>query len=452
MVFSDLVEFGDWFAERRRAQKFDVTRIPLDDLDGWHADPETGDLGHHTGRFFTVEGLDVTSSGREVDAWQQPIINQAEQGVLGILVREFDGVPHCLLQAKMEPGNVNGLQLSPTVQATRSNFTGAHGGRPVDYLEHFLAPRTGRLIYDALQSEQASWFLSKRNRNMIVQVGAEPPLLDDFCWLSFDQISALMREPNLINMDTRSVLAGAVGPSLRGADPDPATFRGAVARSQSAETGARHTTEEVLSWFTEAKNRCTLRRRRIPLSQVSGWSRRDGILTHEHGQHFDVIGVAVQASSREVTSWHQPMFEPRSRGVIAFLVRRIGGLLHVLVQARVETGALDGVEIAPTVQCQPDSYRLMPGRAPMFLDAVLGAPPERVRFDGLLSEEGGRFHQAQNRYLVVEAGDDVPLDPPPTFAWITLRQLTEFVRYGNLLNVEARCLLTIFGFYQEDAP
>lgn len=450
MLFSEIADFHSWFAERCRAQKYQITRIPLDDLDGWRTDPVTGDLSHHSGRFFSVEGLDVTRSGRETDAWQQPIINQPEQGVLGILVREFDGIPHCLLQVKMEPGNVNGFQLSPTVQATRSNFTGVHGGRPVPYLDNFMAPRTGRLISDVLQSEQASWFLAKRNRNMIVQIDADVPVLDDFCWLSFEQIGALMCEPNLINMDTRTVLAGAAGRSLHGADPAEDSFRGALARSQSADGVALHTTEELLSWFTEAKGRCTLTRRRIPLAEAAGWSRRDGVLTHDRGQHFDVIGVEVQASSREVTGWHQPMFAPRSQGLIAFLTRRIGGVLHLLVQARIETGALDGVEMAPTVQCQPDNYRHVPDRVPLFLDAVLDAPPERIRFDSVHSEEGGRFYHAQSRYLVVEADDDVPLTPPDNYAWVTLRQLTEFVRFGNLLNVEARCLLTVFGFYQKD--
>ena len=32
------------------------------------------------------------------------------------------------MQAKVEPGNINSIQLSPTLQATRSNYTKAHGG------------------------------------------------------------------------------------------------------------------------------------------------------------------------------------------------------------------------------------------------------------------------------------------------------------------------------------
>ncbi|MEV7279146.1 NDP-hexose 2,3-dehydratase family protein [Streptomyces sp. NPDC093111] len=450
-MFSEIAEFHAWYRERCRAQDYRTSKIPIDEIDGWLTDPDSGNLVHRTGRFFTVEGLDVTRSGRAVESWQQPILVQPERGVLGILVREFDGVPHCLLQVKMEPGNVNGLQMSPTVQATRSNFTGVHGGKPVPYLEYFTAPRRGRILSDVLQSEQASWFLAKRNRNMIVQVDEDVPVLDDFCWLSFEQIDELLREPNLVNMDTRTVLAGAASQRFRPTDLTADTFRGAMARSWSPGEGALHATVELLSWFTEAKSRCTLTRERMPLAKLSGWSRVDGELVHDRGQHFAVVGVDVRASHREVTGWQQPMFQPRSQGVIGFLTRRIDGVLHLLMQARTETGALDSVEMAPTVQCQPDNYRLLPDdRRPLFLDELLGAPPERVRFDCVHSEEGGRFYHAENRYLLVEVADTFPMEVPQDFAWVTLRQLTEFVRYGNHLNVEARSLLTFFGFYKED--
>ncbi|PWV57377.1 NDP-hexose 2,3-dehydratase family protein [Nocardiopsis sp. L17-MgMaSL7] len=448
-MFTDLNQFHTWFAHRAQEQHHHVTRVPLQDLHGWTTHPETGDLHHHTGGFFTIQGLDLTRSGRGVEAWQQPIMVQPEQGVLGILVKEFNGVPHCLLQAKMEPGNVNGLQLSPTVQATQSNIAKIHGGRSVPYLQYFTAPRKGLVLSDVLQSEQASWFLAKRNRNMIVRVDEHVPILDEFCWLSFPQISALLRLPNLMNMDTRTVLAGAAGISLSDGDTTEDTFRGALTRSRRAEESL-HSMVEVLSWFTEAKGRCTLTRHTIPLNKVSGWSHRDGAIKHDLDLHFSVIGVAVQSNSREVTGWHQPMFEPRGQGIIAFLVKNIRGVLHLLVQARIETGALDGVEMAPTVQCQPENYKWLPeARRPLFLDEVLAAPEDRVRFDSVHSEEGGRFYHARNRYLMVEVEDDFDLDVPQDYTWVTLRQLTELVRYGNHLNVEARSLLTFFGFYEE---
>ena len=82
-----------------------------------------------TGKFFSVLGLDVLHrSGLEELAWDQPVIEQPEIGILGILAKRIGGVLHFCLQAKEEPGNIGGIQLSPTVQATFSNYTRAPRG------------------------------------------------------------------------------------------------------------------------------------------------------------------------------------------------------------------------------------------------------------------------------------------------------------------------------------
>ena len=41
---------------------------------------------------------------------------------------------------QMEPGNINKVQLSPTVQATKSNYTRVHGGKAIKYLNFFKNP------------------------------------------------------------------------------------------------------------------------------------------------------------------------------------------------------------------------------------------------------------------------------------------------------------------------
>ena len=151
--------------------------------------------------------------------FEQPIVNQPEIGVLGILAKRFDGVLHFLLQAKMEPGNIDLVQLSPTVQATRSNYTRVHGGKRPRYLDFFLQRGVNRVLVDQLQSEQGLFFLRKRNRNIIVETREDVPLHDDFHWLTLGQIKRLMQEPHTVNMDTRTVIAAVplVGGRGRGA-------------------------------------------------------------------------------------------------------------------------------------------------------------------------------------------------------------------------------------------
>ncbi|WP_238014824.1 NDP-hexose 2,3-dehydratase family protein [Dactylosporangium sp. AC04546] len=439
-MFASLPEFHEWFAGRSRVHRYRVERVPLAALDQWYRAPETGNLGHRSGKFYTVEGLRVRTDHREVGEWSQPIIVQPEIGILGILVKRFQGVPHCLMQAKMEPGNVNLIQVSPTVQATRSNYTRVHHGAAVPYLEHFRAPRRGRVIFDALQSEQGSWFLNKRNRNLIVEVDEDVEPHEDYCWLTVAQLRSLLTEPNLVNMDSRTVLSGM--PFLSKAQRAGATGYGRMP-ARERDAGALHTTEQALSWFCEAKSAYQLDRRRIALDDVKNWLNADDEIAHERGLYFSVIGVDVQASNREVSHWSQPMLAPRGRGVVAFLGRWLGDVFHVLVQARTEAGTADVVEMSPTVNCAPENYRLLPReRWPRYLDAVLSARPSSLLVDVVHSEEGGRFFHAENRYVVVDVGDSVPLRVPDDYLWMSVPQLTGFVRYGSHVSVGARSLLT----------
>jgi dTDP-4-dehydro-6-deoxy-alpha-D-glucopyranose 2,3-dehydratase len=415
-------DIGEWLDGRRAASSFAVDRIPFGELEGWSFEADTGNMVHRSGRFFTVEGLHVDVGEGPSTEWWQPIICQPEIGILGILAKEFDGVLHFLMQAKMEPGNTNLLQLSPTVQATHSNYTKVHRGATVRYLDHFTRPERSHVLSDVLQSEHGSWFYRKRNRNIVVEVTGDVPPHEDFCWLTLGQIAELLRRDNVVNMDARSVLAGLPG------DDSPR---------------ALHADTDLASWIASARSTNTVRARRVPLDSVPGWVRGPSSIDHDQGRYFRVVAVSVHADSREIAHWTQPLIEPRGRGIVAFLTRDIEGVPHVLARARLEGGFFDTVELGPTVQCTPGNYAHLPGeRRPAFLDLVAAPDPSRIRYSALHSEEGGRFLNAVSRYLVVEAGQDqVPLDPPPGFRWVSTAQLAALARHSHYVNVQARTLL-----------
>jgi oxidase EvaA len=423
--------FAAWFEERREHQRQQVYRIALDELGGWVFESGTGDLRHASGRFFTIHGLHVRTDSGPVREWSQPIIDQPEIGILGILVKDFDGVPHFLMQAKTEPGNWNDLQLSPTVQATRSNYRQVHGGRSVPYVDRFRSPPPGRVLADVLQSEQGSWFHHKRNRNMIVEVTDDIEIGEGFCWLTLRQIQHLLTVDNLVNMDSRTVLS-----CLPDADADP----------DAAAADSRHPMPEIMSWITENQARHEVVTERVPLAEVAGWHRSRYEIAHDDGLFFSVVAVDVQATGREVTRWSQPLLQPQGVGVVAFLARRFDGVPHVLMNARVEPGYLDVVELAPTVQCVPENYRWLPGYRPPLLDRVLRAAPQQVRFDAVLSEEGGRFMHALNRYLVVEDDDldpdrNLPAEVRDDYRWLTMAQLRLLLGHSHYVNVQARTMV-----------
>lgn len=414
-----------WLREQAEADTSRTEIIPFDGLRGWDFAPGSGNLVHESGRFFAVEGLRVRAPNAAVPEWEQPILNQPEIGILGVLAREVDGVPHFLMQAKTEPGNAHGVQLSPTVQATRSNYLRVHRGRAVPYLEYFRRPERHRVLADVRQSEQGARFLGKRNRNMIVAVGPDEdvPVRPGFCWFTLGQLHALLAEEDVLNMDTRSVLA-----CLPPQRPGPAEF-------------SVHPTADVLSWLTGLRTERQVVCERIPLRGTANWHRSADSIAHDSGGFFSVVAVDVHAGGREVAAWTQPMMRPHSRGVAAFLLGYADAVPHVLVQARSEPGFTDVVELAPTVQCAPRDYARLPAAAtPPFLPEVLAAPPARIRFDTVLSEEGGRFYHALNRYLIVETELGASRELPG-YRWLAVPQLLDLIRHSHYLNVEARTLL-----------
>jgi dTDP-4-dehydro-6-deoxy-alpha-D-glucopyranose 2,3-dehydratase len=439
-------DFHRWFAARRRPDRWQITRIDFAGLSDWEFDRDTGNLRHRSGRFFSVEGLVVETNYGPVSQWAQPIISQPEIGILGILVKRIGGVLHCLMQAKMEPGNFPELQLSPTVQATRSNYTRVHKGSSIPYLEFFAGPRRGRVLVDVLQSEQGQWFHQKRNRNMVVEITEDIPLLDDFCWLTLGQLRKLLTNDDLLNMCTRTVLScmSFTGPGLASTDGGTGhlSFAKAVAATLSGLGESVHSTFDVLSWLTEAKTRYSLAARRVPLATISGWHRTDHEIARADGRFFKVNAVSVQARTREVRRWTQPMLEPVGQGIVGFLAKRVSGAVHVLVQARLEPGYLDAIEIGATVHYLPGAQ--LSGGAeerPRFLDEILSAAPGQVRFDAIQSEEGGRFYHARNRYMIVEAAPDFGVTVPDDYCWVSVHQLAGLLAHSRYLNVEARTLV-----------
>ncbi len=443
--------------QRRNAEVFvQLDRIPFAEMRSWSLDSEKTRLSHNSGMFFAIEGINVQTNQGAVADWDQPIINQPEIGFLGIITKEIDGVLYFLLQAKIEPGNVNNVQLSPTLQATKSNYTKVHKGKSPAYLEYFTdrAPTT-QILLDQLQSEQGARFLKKRNRNIIIQVEENLPVHEDFCWVTLRQIKELMRLDNVVNMDTRTVISGI---SYGGYSAEILSFlelmQGDVQSvgmqllySELNAEQALFSEQDIIHWFTELKTRYDLNIRSLPLHATRDWIIEDDAIRHREGKYFSVIGMRVQISSREVTSWDQPLVAPAQEGICAFVVKKINGILHFLVQAKVESGNFDILEMAPTVQCITGSYQNEHSRQNLpYLDFVLTAPKETFLYDTLQSEEGGRFYREQNRNSILLVGDDFPVETPPNYIWMTLHQLKTFIRFNNYLNIQARSLVAAVAF------
>ena len=455
---TDINKILEWITERRNSINVNIDLIPFSRLEKWKFDALTGNLCHESGRFFSIEGLEVKTNWRKLETWTQPIINQPEIGLLGILAKKINGVLHFLMQTKIEPGNINYVQISPTLQATKSNYTKVHKGKTPLYLEYFIGEKKVNVLLDQLQSEQGARFLKKRNRNIIVEVEGDIPLYDDFCWLTLGQIKSLMCYDNLVNMDTRTVLSGITFGTLDNVsidflsafmykDSDQNNQKMQMLKSALTEENSLEPIEHIISWITKLKSKYELELRSLPLNQIKDWIVTDDEIYHYQKKYFSVIAADIHISNREVVSWSQPLVKSAQEGIIAFLVKKINGVFHFLVQAKVEAGNFDIIELAPTVQCLTGNY--MKGQNEYdvpFISEVLEAPEQNILYKAYQSEEGGRFYKEQNLNMIIEADEGFKAKIPDNFCWMTLNQLLTFIQFNNYLNIQARSLISAIIF------
>ena len=202
----------DWFNKKREESDMIVEEIGINDLDKWNIDKNSGNITHDSGGFFEVIGVKVSNTfDREVGkkGWTQPMIGKNPGGILGILMKRINGVPHYLLQAKAEPGNIGKLQLSPTLQATTSNLLKAHGGIRPKFSEYFDEPKNVKIIYAKWQSEDGGRFHLKSNYNMIVEVDVDEEfnIPDSFIWVTLYQIKQLLKIENFVGPHIRGIIS-----------------------------------------------------------------------------------------------------------------------------------------------------------------------------------------------------------------------------------------------------
>ena len=202
----------DWFNKKREESDMIVEEVGINDLDKWNIDKNSGNITHDSGGFFEVIGVKVSNTfDREVGkkGWTQPMIGKNPGGILGILMKRINGIPHYLLQAKAEPGNIGKLQLSPTLQATTSNLLKAHGGIRPKFSEYFDEPKNVKIIYAKWQSEDGGRFHLKSNYNMIVEVDIDEEfnIPDSFIWVTLYQIKQLLKIENFVGPHIRGIIS-----------------------------------------------------------------------------------------------------------------------------------------------------------------------------------------------------------------------------------------------------
>lgn len=401
-----------------------VEEIPFAGLEGWIFDDNSGNLYHETGKYFSVEGMIVKTNYNKINEWMQPIINQPEVGILGLLTKVVNNKRYFLIQYKFEPGNVNIFQLSPTVQATESNFLLVHSGKKTKYLGYFLNNTSNIILYDHLQSEQGGRFYRKRNRNMVVEIDEDIDIDNDiFNWFSTDDLIKLFQIDNLINMDLRSVLC-------------------CIVKRKPVEESYK-TNDEIINWVSKLKYNNKLDIEIIYLKDIKDWIKTEFEIKHTENKYFSVNAVKVDTKCREVNHWCQPMIKDHRLGFVGFIICYINETLHFLVQGKCEAGSFDKLLLGPTVQCS-GYLQTLEHNQPEYLELFTNSSRDKIKYDVVQSEEGGRFYQIQDRHMIIEIDNHDDIEILDNYYWFSYNQLLDFIKH-SYFNVEARSLFTCYN-------
>lgn len=450
-VFS-LMDLLYEITHKKTHDDFQVKKISFNQLEKWHFDAG-GNLCHDSGKFFSIRGIKC-NLGNSKKNNQQIIVNQPEVGILGIIAKKVNGILHFLMQMKFEPGNINQFQLSPSVQATKSNYTAVHMGRAVPLLLRFLS--SSQSLFDISLSEQASRFYKKENRNIINLYGESEEIesYPNFIWLTLGQILDFVKQDNFVNMNTRSILSCIkLGERCRQYSLiDAEEYYGSYFPEKNQTIGKDffisaldvketfYSFGKIKSWITEKKKQKNKISELIPLKEILAIINNGQELYHGVQPDFKIIALKIEAE-REVSSWCQPIISDYYNRIHGYLVKKINGVLHFLIKALEEIGGINGAEIGPTIQGIP--VEQLETSKENFSSYFVAPEKKNVLLSVMQSDEGGRFFMVQNLHLIILTEDDLNL--PNDYMWATLYQIKELIHLG-LVNIEARSLISCINF------
>jgi dTDP-4-dehydro-6-deoxy-alpha-D-glucopyranose 2,3-dehydratase len=416
-----------WFSNVREQARMRVTRIPFRESAEWTM--RNGGLIHRSGRFFQVVAVQWEDAQQQ--RHNQPFLHQPEVGTLGFVIHDNE----LLMQAKVEPGNVGMVQMAPTCQATASNLDRVHGGEAPLYSEWF-APGSNQRVYDTLQSEQGSRFFGKFNRNVLARVGGRVPSHENFRWTPVDAVLELMHADYLINTDARSAIVCSPWELLVQHEPF----------SRVSTAFARDLSVSLATPVTDNGLQAELRTLRalvqppviIRLDELDGWQVFEDSITPVAGKPFEIYQIKVNAATREVANWDQPILSSFSDGYVELVCGRVEGILRFLFSFQAEAGLGNAIEFGPSLMVEPGES-LPESTYQSYPQAVIVAQCRQ-------SDEGGRFFQDVSTYRLIDLGE-VPDDLIKTGKWLTLAEIRSLISAGGWFTNEARSALSLILFW-----
>jgi oxidase EvaA len=198
--FKSVENAKSWLREVRKINPLHVEEIPLTHLAGWEITDKR--IIRKDKKEFSIMQLAVESNEREVSCWDQPIVNTHQQGFIGMICQEIEGVLHVLFEASPQIGSHHGAELLPSV---------CFDGSSLNSLQSELsdiANNPEHLIGECVYSEEGGRFYQDDSLVRIALVETlSIELPQNYCWLTLGQIRMLSTETHFFSDEARGALA-----------------------------------------------------------------------------------------------------------------------------------------------------------------------------------------------------------------------------------------------------
>lgn len=372
------------------------------------------------------------------------------------MLRQGETGTEILCQGRVEPGNVEIMQLAPTIQSTEANIKQLHGGKAPPLVEWFTQKTEAKTIIDGLQSEEGSRYYGKYNRNVafLIPTNVNIELPANFRWFDLFSLRELVQSNNIFNTDARSVLACLDWDYLVQADElfsqnDPDSFGHKLYESYKSDLNSSDSNIEILHWLAKLRSYAAIRHQIIPLDQVSNWVIDETIIKEiQNKKGFAIRQFEIVAIGREVSTWDQPLIDSIGVGLVSLFCQNRDGILQFLVKADYEEGYLEGVQISATISIPPGEIVDINDPIQRGLSELLQTSDNcSIVISCRQSEEGGRFYQDQNDYSIVELDQGLELTLDDDYRWLTLKQIKQLINIPGVFAIEFRNAITLLLAY-----
>ena len=176
---------------------------------------------------------------------------------------------------------------------------------------------------------------------------------------------------------------------------------------------------------------------------MDGWEFTNKEIKRNDNKFFKVIGVEASIPNREKRYWQQPMLQTYNCGICTLIGKVINNIFHVIVQAKLECGNKEIIELGPTIQLL-DGLNSNKKKDEIFCFNYQESPSsKKIIFSNYQSDEGGRFYNVINKYTLILADKFFNEKLPEGFIWVTLNQLYSLNRLDGKINIYLRTFLSM---------